>query len=272
MWGRRSRRNAEEYQGGYYVPPAPRRPRRRRFHIAAILAAALYFGAAYVAYELYRSAWVAEERIASGPGDATGADGGGGQAPAATPQDRAALLALAERAQESVVIVESSGSGQGSGFVAWVMQGDSYVMTARRAVRSTLDGGGRTVFVRRGSQIWTGRVIRAHQANGLALIQVNADLGRPLWQQRGDADELEPESPALVVPAGPETAIGEGMAGPQQEGRIPVHAQGEPLNLGAPVLGGNGRIAGVVTQTEPGGINQVVPIEAACAAEIRRCS
>jgi hypothetical protein len=257
----------------YLGPQVPRKPRRRRFHVAAILAAAVYFSGAYVAYELYRSAWYVEERLAGGSVDASGPEASTDEtAPEITSQDRAALLALASRAQQSVYIVESTGSAHGSGFVAWTIQGQAFVITAHRTVEGVLAQGGRTVFIRRGAQIWTGRILRSHRANGLVLIRVDADLGRPLWQERAAADRLEPNGIALVVPAGPDAAIGEGTAGLQQRGRISVQAHGERLNLGAPVLGADGRIAGVVTSTEPGGVNLVVPIEGACEAEIRRCS
>lgn len=256
----------------YLGPQVPRKPRRRRFHVAALLAAALYFSGAYVAYELYRSAWYGEERVAGGSASGAGAEGEVETAePAVTSQDRAALLALAARTQQSVFAIESTGSAHGSGFVAWVAGGDSYVMTAHGTVAGVLAEGGRTVFVRRGSQIRTGRIIRAHRANGLVLIRVAAELGRPLWQERGAADKLEPDGVALVVPAGPDAAIGEGTARRQERGRIAVQAHGERLNLGAPVLGADGRVAGVVTDTEAGGVSLVVPIEAACEAEIRRC-
>ena len=261
----------DRYDGWYFPPRAetPKRPRRRRFHVAALVAAALYAGGAYVAYELYRAAY-AEERVAGGPEGAAG-DAAVAEAPEVSQQDRAALRALAARAQQSVYVVESAGAGRGSGFVAWVIRGESYVMTAHRAVAGVLEEGGRTVFVRRGSQIWTGRIVRAHRGNGLVLIRVAADLGRPLWQERAAADGLPPGSIALVVPAGQGRAIGEAAAGAKSQGRIPVRTYPEKLNLGAPVLGANGRIAGVVTQTGAGGVNQVVPIEAACAAKIRRC-
>lgn len=238
--------------------------------MAALVAALVYAGGALVAYELYRSAWYGEGRMAGGAAEDAGSEGAAGAPVAPTSQDSAAMRALAARVQQSVYVVESTGGGQGSGFVAWVMQGDSYVMTAHRTVAGVLEQGGRTVFVRRGSQIWTGRIVRAHRGNGLVLVRVGADLGRPLWQQRAEAAKLEPGSTAVIVPAGPETALAEGIAGAQERGRIPVRAAGERLGLGAPVLGESGRIAGVVTQAS-GGVSLVVPIEAACEAGIRRC-
>jgi hypothetical protein len=259
----------------YLGPKVPRKPRRRRFHVAAIIAAALYASGGYVAYELGRTALYGEERVAGGAGEGAGADVPPGEtepaAAAITSQDRAALLALASRAQQSVYVIESSGSAHGSGFVGWTFQGDALVMTAYRTVEGVIAQGEDTVFVRRGSRIWTGEIIRSHRPNGLALIRVGAELDRPLWQRRAAADKLEPNGIALVVPAGPEAAVGEGTASAQERGRIRVQAPAHQLNLGAPVLGADGRIAGVVTATEPGGVNLVVPIEAACAAEIRLC-
>lgn len=264
---RRERRQAELTSSR----PASRRSRTRRFHLAALAAAALYAGGAYVAYELYRSAYEGG-RLAGGAADVAADGETDVQAAEISSQERAAMRALAARAQRSVFVIENTGAGRGSAFVAWVMQGDSYLITAHRAVAGVLEGGGRTVFVRRGAQIWTGRIVRSHQPHGLVLVRVPGELGRPLWQQRAEAGALEPGGPALIVPAGASTPIGEGVAAPQQQGQIRVRAHGERLNLGAPVLGDNGRVAGVVTQTEPGGVSLVAPIEAACEAEIRRCS
>jgi hypothetical protein len=252
-------------------PLTRRRTRRRRFHLAAIFAAAVYFAGAYVAYEIYRSAWYGEGRVAGSALDEAGGDEPAPEAAPPEPQELAAMRALAARAQQSVYLLESAGGRQASGFVAWTIEGDSYVMTAYQTVAGVLAEGGRTVFVRRGAQFWTGEIVRSHRANGLVLVRVQAELEQPLWQQRGDGERLRPGDAALVVPAEP-AGIGEGAAQEQERGRIPVRAHAEPLNLGAPVLTANGRIAGVVTHTEPDGVNRVVPIEAACEAEIRLCA
>jgi hypothetical protein len=246
------------------------RPRRRRFHIAALFAAAVYFGAAFVAYELFRSAWFGETPAAAVDVDEAAAEAEPAAAPAASTRDRAAMRALAAGAQQSVYVVEGGG-GRGSGFVAWTSGGNSYVIGAYRTFEPMLTEGGRTVFVRRGSQFWTGSVVRAHKANGLVLIRVDTLLERPLWQQRRRVTKLRPGATALVVPAGPDAPVGEGTARAQARGRVPVQAPVNRLNVGAPVLDADGGLAGVVTETRPAGINLVVPIEGACEAGIRRC-
>jgi hypothetical protein len=253
------------------VTRQPRRPRRRRFHVAALFAAAVYFGAAYVAYELGRSAWYGEKPAAGVEVDEAAAEAEPAPAPAASTRDRAAMRALASRAQQSVYVVESDRSGRGSGFVAWTSGGSSFVIAAHRTFDPMLTEGGRTVFVRRGSQFWTGSIVRAHKPNGLVLIRVDTLLERPLWQQRRPITRLRSGAPALVVPAGPDAPVVEGTARAQARGRIPVAAAAHRLNVGAPVLGADGTLAGVVTETRPGGINLVVPINGACEAGIRRC-
>lgn len=253
----------------------PRRSRARRFHLAALLSAAVYLGAAVVAYELYRSAWLTADRVAGGAADAgavvQGAVLGVQVERDLSSQERAALRALAGRAQQSVFVVVTP-EGEGAGFVAWTKGGDSFVITAHRVAAGVLERGERAVTIRRGSQTWDARIIRASKPSGMVLVRVDGVLARPLWQARAVRDVLAAGGPALVVPPGGATGIGEGVAGQLANDRIRVRAHGERLSIGAPVIGANGRIAGLVAATEPGGVDVVVPIDLACAAEIRFCS
>lgn len=243
----------------------PRKPRFRRFHAAAVAAAFLYLGAMLVAWEIVQSAWYSDRQPVPEAAAAPGAL-------ALDRADRAALRTLAARAQRSVYPIETTSGPAGSGFVGWVMQGESYVITAHLALAGVLSAGGTTVFVRDGDELRTGRVIRQDAAGGLALIRLPGELGRPLWQRRAEAAELEAGSPAFVIAAGSETAVGEGLAVEAQDGRFTVRAQPGARSLGAPVIGEDGRIAGVVVQAGPGALAYAVPIEAACDTGIRRCS
>jgi hypothetical protein len=207
------------------------------------------------------------------------ARGGNAPAPAAeslTPPPAADVLArraLAARAQRAVYVVEGPTGGRGSGFVAWVQKGRnrSYVITARAVVAGILADGGRTVYVKRGSGFWLGSVVRDDALTGLALIQVDTVLTRPLWQLQVDHASLERKLPATIVPAGPEAPFGEGVVAEARHFGFLLRTGANRLYLGAPVVSPGGRIAGVVVGTTPSGASNIVSIEQACE-KIRRCS
>lgn len=243
---------------------------RGRLHLAALLAAAAYAGAVAGAYLLVAPT-LRSERDAGG---VLGASAELVQTPSLSTgaQDLLAMRTLAARAQRGVYVIEGAGGGNGSGFVAWVQPGRnrSYVLTARAVVAGVLADRGRAVYVRRGPRFWPGRIVRVDGDAGLALVRVDTVLQRPLWQERSHQAALERDELAFVVPAGPDTPFGESFAGPVRRGRLTLQTGSEPLNLGAPVLAGNGRLVGVVVATQPSGLNRVVSIERACAT-IRRC-
>lgn len=247
-------------------PEAPRRRLRVR-HAGALVAALAYGAAVFGVYELATGAREADLPAVGGVQGATAAiepalaTGGG---------DLLAVRALAARAQRSVYVIEAS--GQGSGFVAWVQEGRqrSFVITARAVVEGLLADGGRTLYVKRGNRFWAARLVRADRESGLALIRVDTVLERPLWQLRIDQDPLEAGARALIVPAGPNAAFGEGSIAPAGDA-FQLRTGTEPLHLGAPVVSEDGRLTGVVVGRAEGGANRVVPIDAACG-RIRACS
>jgi len=231
------------------------------------MAATAYGAALFGLYHLAVDARRAEAPVASGVRGASATlepslvTGG---------QELLAARALAARAQRSVYVVE--GSAQGSGFVAWVQEGQkrSFVITARSVVAGLLADGGRTLYVKSGNRFWAASLVRADRRSGLALIRVDTVLERPLWQVRIDQDELEAGSQALIVPPGPDAAFGEGTVAPAGDA-FQLETGTEQLYLGAPVVSEDGRLAGVVVAARPGGVNRVVPIDVACGA-IRNCS
>lgn len=252
------------------LPPlvVSQEPRKRRLrHLGALVAALAYGAAVFGVYHLATETRGAEVPIAGGVEEAS-----------ATPQtslvtggeELLAVRALAARAQRSVYVVE--GSAQGSGFVAWVQEAQqrSFVITARATVAGLLADGGRTLYVKRENRFWAARLVRADRRSGLALIRVDTVLERPLWQVRIDQDELEAGSRAMIVPPGPDAAFGEGTVATAGNA-FQLQVGAERLYLGAPVVSENGRLAGVVVAARPGGVNRVVPIDAACGA-IRSCS
>lgn len=262
---------AEEDRGARVLPPLVRSPEtpRRRFrvrHAGALLAAVAYSAAVFGVYHLATDVRWTKAPPASGVQGATASV----QPSAVTSgSELLARRALAARAQRSVYVVE--GSATGSGFVAWVQEGRkrSFVITSRAVVAGNLADGGRTVYVKSGSRFRVGRIVRADPKSGLALIRVETVLERPLWQVRIDQDPLAQGDQALIVPAGPDAAFGEGRIAPAGE-LFQLKSGTEPLYLGAPVVSESGRLAGVVVATQAGGVNRIVPIEAACA-KIRRC-
>ena len=185
--------------------------------------------------------------------------------------DELAMRALAARAQQSVFELEGAGGARGSAFVAWTENGRSYLLTAHRVVAGILADDGREVFVRRGNRFWSGRIFAADRPAGLALVRVDTmTLADPLWQGLED-ERLSKRDRAVVVPAGPNAAFGEGTVANVTPERLVLPAGAEELNVGAPVVAANGRLAGVVVSTTPNGVNRVAPVDLACR-KIRRCN
>lgn len=244
--------------------PAPPRRRRRRPWVT-LLAVVAYGSAATVATLLVLSVLDRDTVSESGISAAE---------PAAALPSEDSLLAmrtLAARAQRGVYALEAGGARR-SAFVGWVQPGleRSYLLTARANVAGLLADGARVVYVRRGSQFWTGRLWAVDGAAGLALVRVDAVLERPLWQDDDQPGELRPGGRTFVIPAGAGTAFAEGTAEVGANGTFRVPAGADPLFVGAPVVNSSGRVGGVVVSTTPGGIATVTPIDRACE-NLRRC-
>lgn len=242
--------------------------RRRPRHLGALAAALLYGAAGYAAFVIAAPLWE-DDGHRSGIGAVAGASS---PSLSTGTKDLLARRALAARAQPGVYVVEAAAGGRGSAFVAWVQPAKhrSDLITAHAAVAGVLADGGRTVYVRRGSRFWPGRIIRADAEAGLVLVRVQAVLDRPLWQERDQRATLAPGDPALIVPSGPGTAFGEGAVTRIRPDRFELRAGAAPLYLGAPVVAANGRLAGVVVGADAGGVNRIVPIAEACG-KIRPC-
>jgi hypothetical protein len=246
----------------------PRRRRRRRSTVAAVLATSAYVVAITAGYLLVAPALRddaeatprAAEPATPASEPATATVGG---------HDALAMRSLAARAQRSVFLIEGAGV-QGSGFIAWSSGGKSYLITSRTLVAGVLRDGGRTVFVTRGSSFWEADIAREDARSGLALLRVHDGIGKPLWARRG-ADSLETGGDAMVVPAGPDEPLAQAPVGAWQKGGFLLGAPANPLNVGAPVLGERGKVAGVVVAISGGGGVRVVPLGRACGP-IRDCS
>jgi hypothetical protein len=246
--------------------PRPARVPLRRPRTGALIAAAAYAAAAFTVYQLVAPALGREE---AAPKEAAAAPALTG--PAAIGAEELTLRALAGRAKGSAFVVEGAGGAHGSGFLAWVHPQDkaSFFLTARAVVAGVLAGGSTQVYVKQGNQFWPARILREDENTGLAVLRVGTVFERPLWQLPGDRAKLTQNEPAVVVPAGSETAFGEGVVA-ANAGRFSLRTSSDQTYLGAPVVADDGRIAGVVVEISPDGESQVAPVGAACR-QIRYC-
>jgi hypothetical protein len=249
------------------VPARSHPPSRVRRRLGAVVAAAAYCTAAVVAYQLVQSALDDGAPVAGGVGAEAAAPAGAASAGAA---DGLARRTQAARAQRSVFRIEAANGAAGSAFAAWREDGRTYLVTAGAVVARALADGERRVFLRRGDRVWDGRVWAVHRDSGLAVVRVEGPLGAPLWQQPRRAERLAPQTPATVVPAGPDAPLAEGTVVSVAGKRAVVAAPRDELSLGAPVLAATGRITGVVVAGASGG-HRVVAIERACA-RVRSCA
>ncbi len=236
-------------------------PSRRRLHLAALVAAAVYAGALFVGWQIVNGRLPSQAPDVAAPPAVAGTP--------AISADALATRALAARAQQSVFELEGAGGARGSAFVAWTQGGRSYLLTAHRVVAGILADDGRSIFVERGSRFWTGRIVAADKRAGLAVVRVETALADPLWQEL-EGERLSARDRAVVVPAGPDAGFGESVVTNLRPSRFVLRAGGDELNVGAPVVAANGRLAGVVVSTTPAGINRVAPVELACW-KVRRC-
>lgn len=175
-------------------------------------------------------------------------------------------------AKTSTYVVEGAGGAHGTAFLGWVHPQNraSFFLTARSVVAGVLATGGSQVYVKQGNRFWPARIFREDLNTGLAVLRVGgAVFERPLWQHPGDRAKLAQDERAVVVPAGSEAAFGEGVL-TASEGRFSLRTSAERIYLGAPVVSGDGRVAGVVVELSPSGDNQIAPVGAACR-QIRLC-
>jgi hypothetical protein len=246
------------------APPARRRPRKAP-SLGMLVALCAYLGAILVVVSFAGS--LRGEGVAVGLFGGGGGESGGGAALADMGGDDAlALRTQAARVARSTAVLDTR-FARGTAFVAWTIQGQSFLITALPVVQGVLSEGEDSVFVRRGQSFWNGTIERVDESRGLALVTVDADLGAPLWQQRHDT-AIGDGDLAAIVRAGDIGSVQGTVAGVGQA-RPTVTAEGEPMNLGAPVVGPGGRVVGVVVGGEAGRAG-FVPLEEACG-EIRRC-
>ncbi len=172
--------------------------------------------------------------------------------------DNATLLSaltVASHSSPSVVQIRA-GRRRGTGFVAWVDAGRSYLLTARPVVSLMLRSGGREVKLVAGGKTRTGRVIAVDKALDLAVVRVRGKVGAPVLRRR--LGRLQPGMVAVTAPPrggrrGQAIALGSSPAG-----RLVARAH-RSMRIGAPVFLLGGAPAGILAGG--GRTARVVPLD-----------
>jgi S1-C subfamily serine protease len=181
-----------------------------------------------------------------------------------------ARSSLAARVKRSVFTVSVS-LDEGTGFVAWVKEGASYVLTANHVVVLSVDRGNYAARVHTGTTVWHGRIVATDPDHDLALIRVPHRIGPPLWQRPTFAPPLVGDALLLVgSPLGYEGSVTSGVVGRVADDEIQTDAAAYPGISGGPAVDENGQVVGVLVSGEGENLNFAVPINKACI-KLRRC-
>jgi len=181
-----------------------------------------------------------------------------------------ARTSLAARVKRSVFTVTVS-VDEGTGFVAWVKDGSSYVLTANHVVVLTVDRGDYAARVHTGKTVWHGRIVATDPDHDLALIRVPHRIGPPLWQRPTFAPPLVGDALLLVgSPLGYEGSVTSGVVGRVADDEIQTDAAAYPGISGGPAVDESGQVVGVLVSGEGENLNFAVPINKACV-KLRVC-
>lgn len=177
---------------------------------------------------------------------------------------------LAARVKRSVFTISAS-LDEGSGFIAWVKGGSTYVLTANHVVVLSIDRGDYGVRVHRGTTVWLGRIVKTDPDHDLALIRVPRRIGAPLWQRPVYVPPLVGDELLLVgSPLGYEGSVTSGLVGRVARDEIQTDAAAYPGISGGPAVDAEGHVVGVLVSGEAENLNFAVPINQACL-KLRRC-
>ena len=182
----------------------------------------------------------------------------------------AGIAPLAERVLRSVFTVEAERSF-GTGFVAWMDEGSTYVLTAHHVVEGMAGSG--VTLRRRGGRGWQGEVSAVDPANDLAVIRLNGRPKgiQPLWQQPTTAPPRPGDQLLLVgSPFGLDGSVTSGVVSRVTKKEIQTDAAANPGNSGGPALDKSGRIVGVLVAGGAQNVNFAVPIGRVCS-KLRAC-
>lgn len=196
-------------------------------------------------------------------------DGRVGSAETTLQRREAGIAPLAERVLKSVFTVEAERSF-GTGFVAWMDERSTYVLTAHHVVEGMYGSG---VTLKRKGGGWQGEVSAVDPGNDLALIRMN---GRPsgivpLWQE-AKTGPPRPGDQLLLVgsPFGLEGSVTSGVVSRVTRKEIQTDAAANPGNSGGPALDRTGRVVGVLVAGGAQNVNFAVPIARVCL-KLRAC-
>jgi S1-C subfamily serine protease len=179
------------------------------------------------------------------------------------------IAPLAQRVLRSVFTVETD-TRFGSGFVAWVDDRSSYVLTAYHVVGGQFHGG---VTLTRKDGGWQGEIVEIDPKNDLAVIRMNAKPAgiAPLWQ---DARTTLPRTGDEVLligsPFGLEGSVTRGVVSRVTRDAIQTDAAANPGNSGGPAIDTRGRVVGVLVAGGGENVNFAVPIRKVCV-KLRDC-
>jgi S1-C subfamily serine protease len=255
----------------------------RRYSVAPLLAAALGLAAVVLAALVWteqrsvaaqRDALQArvtklERRVAKLSGRDAALASRLGSAEKTLKRGDAGIAPLAKRALRSVFTVET-GSGLGSGFIAWREGDSSYLLTAAHVVESELSG--TVTIVRRGGS-WSGEVAGIDRKSDLAVIRVNGRPAgaAPLWQNPRRPKARQGDQVLLIgSPFGLGGTVTTGIVSRVTPKYMQTDAAANPGNSGGPALTKDGRVVGVLVMGGGQNVNFAVRVERACL-RLRDC-
>jgi S1-C subfamily serine protease len=250
---------------------------RSRLQIATLalaLVAIAISGASFFLLASDRAALQADLAVMEKQVDALSADNESvanrlGNAESRLKRKETGVAGLAAHALKSVFTVEASGRF-GSGFVAWMDEDSTYVLTAHHVVEGTLTS---NVTLKRKGSGWQGEIAGVDPAHDLALIRMN---GRPkgiepLWQQATTKPPAPGDQLLLIgSPFGLEGTVTSGVVSRVTKKEIQTDAAANPGNSGGPAIDRRGRVVGVLVAGGGQNVNFAIPIARVCA-KLRHC-
>jgi serine protease Do len=184
-------------------------------------------------------------------------------------QREAGSAGLAKRVLKSVFTVQTD-RGLGTGFVAWMDEQSTYVLTAHHVVEGTLSG---TVSLERKGGGWQGEIAALDKRNDLALIRMNARPKgiEPLWQSPYRRPPRPGDELVLIgSPFGLGGSVTKGIVSRVTKRDIQTDAAANPGNSGGPAIDSRGRVVGILVAGGGQNVNFAVPVARVCI-KLRHC-
>jgi serine protease Do len=184
---------------------------------------------------------------------------------------KAGVAPLAQRILRSVFTVDTP-DGLGTGWAAWIQDGDTYLITANHVAQDAITNGTRGVTVKQKARSWRGTIVKTDSVNDLATIRVHGNIAPPLWQRPDDSITPLAGDQLLLVgsPYGLEGTVTTGVVSRVAYDEIQTDAAANPGNSGGPGLDEHGGVVGVLLSGGGENLNFLVPIQRACVT-VRDC-